>query len=182
MAEEKPKDKGDAGGAAVDKDGDEGKAPKQSPMFKFLVIGTIVVVLLIIIAGVVWYVTKSMQTPYEADERQAKKEEKRVTPVLMTYMLGKDFKMVIRDRGETHNVKLIAYLAYSPEYADLAGELTAREPQLREVFYRVMGTKTVEEISYDRLDRLEDELLALINEKLEGGSISDIYWSEYIIQ
>ena len=124
--------------------------------------------------------------PDKVDEERSKKSY----TTLSTFKLGSkensDFKMVITDRGEQHNLKCTIYLGYSKDYdkkePEFKKELEERIPMLREIVYRVMSGKSLEELQIRNMDRIEEELLSRINEVLEKGSIVDIQFDEYIVQ
>ncbi|MBI4178476.1 flagellar basal body-associated FliL family protein [bacterium] len=159
-------------------------------MFKILLFSSLAVVLIGIVVLVAYKVTSIQMDPYATDKPEKKAEERKYVPILDSVLLGTketpDFKLVIIDRGEQHNVKCIIYLGYSKEYAEKGpqffDELKSRTPMLREIVYRVMGTKSFEELQYKNLDRIEEELVSKMNETLEHGSIVDIQFNEYIVQ
>lgn len=196
MAEEKGKDKKEekkeaAPAAAEEPAEGEGGKKKKPLFFKIAIFASLAILLIGIVVMVSWKVSTIQSDPYSSQERPEKKaEERKYVPILDNILLGSkevtDFKLVITDRGEQHNVKCIIYLGYSQEYnqkgTEFFDELQKRIPQLREIVYKVLGSKTYEELEYRNLDRLKEELLSKINETLEHGSIADIMFMEYIVQ
>lgn len=196
MAEEKgkdkkeEKDKGKKGGEEP-AEGGEVEKKKKPLLFKIILFSSLAIVFIAIVILVAWKVSSIQSDPYAGGEKAEKKEEERkYVPILSSMLLGTkevpDFKLVIIDRGEQHNVKCMIYLAFSKEYDDkgpeFRDELKERIPMLREIVYKVMGSKAFEELQYKNLDRVEEELISKMNETLEKGSIVDIQFNEYIVQ
>jgi len=194
VAEEKGKEKKEEKGKGKEAEEPaegEGDKKKKPLLFKIILFSSLALVTIAIIVFVAWKVATMQSDPYKDDKPDKKDEEKKKTyTTLSPFRLGSkdvlDFKIVITDRGEQHNVKCIISLGYNKDY-DLKGtefrtELTDRLPMLREIVYKVLGTKTLEELQYKNLDRVEEELLARMNEVLEHGTLVDIMFEEYIVQ
>ena len=117
-------------------------------------------------------------------------DSKKIYTLLETFALGTrdlpNFKIAIIDGGVKHTLTCAIYLAYSPKYSagtpDFREELNQRMPQLREIVYRVLGSKTFEELQISNMDRLGEELTARMNEVLERGQIVDIEFSQYVAE
>lgn len=198
MAEEKPKDKKEEKGkgkgaagedAAAEGEGDKKKKPL---VFKIILFSSLAIVLIAVVVLVSWKVASMQADPYKDNkpDKQDEERSKKSYTTLSGFKLGSkenpDFKMVITDRGEQHNLKCTIFLGYSKDYdakgPEFKKELEERIPMLREIVYRVMAGKTLEELQIRSMDRIEEELLSRINEVLEHGSIVDIMFDEYIIQ
>ncbi|OGH63163.1 MAG: hypothetical protein A3G34_15005 [Candidatus Lindowbacteria bacterium RIFCSPLOWO2_12_FULL_62_27] len=189
--EEKKDDKGKGAPPAEGAEGEEGEKKKKPMVFKIIIISSIALVLLAIVVFVSWKVAQMTQDPYSGGKPEKKDEERKSTlKALKPFRLGSkempDFKMVVTDRGEQHNLKCVIWLGYSKDYdkkgQDFFNELTDRIPMLREIVYRVIGSKDLEALQIKNLDHVEEELLSRMNEVLENGSIVDIMFEEYIIQ
>lgn len=110
---------------------------------------------------------------------------------LDTFLLGNkrnpNFRIVLRDgQNNRRTLTCAVYLGFSRDYS-LHGpaffdELRDRTPMLREIVIRTLGSKTPDELQVGNLDTLEDEILFKINATLDRGSVSDVIFSEYIIE
>lgn len=190
--EEKKEEKGKGKDAAPEEAAEGEGEKKKKPLFvKIILFSSLGVVLVGIMILIAWKVASMQQDPYDQNKPDKKDEERKKSyTTLKPFLLGMkgnpDFKMVINDRGEQHNLKCIIHLGYSKDYdkkgPEFFKELEDRVPMLREIVFRVMGTKSLEELQLRNLDRIEEELLSRINEHLENGSIVDIMFEEYIIQ
>lgn len=190
--EDKKEEKG-KGKEAEEEAGAEGEGDKKKKpfMFKVLLISSVAVILIAVVVIVAWKVASSQHDPYDENKPQKEDTERKKTfTQIKSFRLGSkempDFKMVITDRGEQHNVKCTIWLGYSKSYSDKGPEfneeLTDKMPMLRELVYRVMGNKTLEELQVRNLNQIEAELISRINESLEHGAIVEIYFEEYIVQ
>lgn len=189
--EEKKDDKGKGKDAAEEPAEGEGEKKKKPLPVKIILIVSLVLLIIALVVVVSWKVATTERDPYH-EGKPEKKDEERHTKVtaLKTFRLGSkeipDFKIVINDRGEQHNLKCVIWLGYPKDYEkahpEFFEELGERMPQLREIVYRVMGNKTLEELQYRNFDHVKEELLSRINEVLENGTIVDVQFEEYIIQ
>lgn len=195
MAEEKKEKKDEKGKGKEEADdaaeGGEGDKKKKPLLFKIILFSSLAVVLITIVVLVSWKVSTMQNDPYDESKPEKKEEERKKTyttlkPVRLGTKEMPDIKLVITDRGEQHNVKCVIWIGYSKDYdkkgPEFYAELQERMPMLREIVYRVFGSKTLDELQYRNLDRIEEELLSRINEVLENGSIVDIMFEEYIVQ
>ena len=174
MAEEKGKkeDKKEEKGKGKDKEpaeepveGEGGEKKKKPLLFKIILFSSLAVVFIAIVILVAWKVATMQSDPFSSNKPEKQVEErKRSYTTLAPFRLGSkdmpDFKLVITDRGEQHNVKCIIWLGYSKDYdkkgTEFKQELNDRLPMLRELVYRVMGNKTLEDLQYRNLDRIEE--------------------------
>lgn len=188
--EDKEKGKG-KGAEAEPAEGEGGEKKKKPLMFKIILFSSLALVFIAIVILVAWKVASMQADPYASNKPEKKDEERKKSyTTLSPFRLGSkempDIKLVITDRGDQHNVKCLIWLGYSKDYdekgPEFKKELTDRLPMLREIVYRVMGSKTLEDLQYRNLDRVEEELLSRMNEVLENGSIVDIMFEEYIVQ
>ncbi|RAX56675.1 flagellar basal body protein FliL [Helicobacter monodelphidis] len=65
----------------------------------------------------------------------------------------------------------------------LMPELDTKRPAIRDTLISVLSSKTIEEISTAKgKDKLKDELVERINESLVDGKISNLFFTEFVIQ
>ena len=201
MAEEKGKgaDKKDDKAKGKDAEAEEpaegeGEKKKKPLVFKIVLFSSLAILLIGVVIVVASRVASNQNDPYSHEDKPEKKEDehKNKSILLETFDLGSknasNFKLVISQGGEQHNVLCSIQLGYSAEYAKEKGEgsfseeLDKRKPQLREIVYRVLGSKKLEDLQYSNLTNIEEELELRMNEILEHGKIADIMFEEYIIQ
>lgn len=61
--------------------------------------------------------------------------------------------------------------------------VTAREMVVRDTIIKILGTRTVEELSnIDQRTALKDEIRLAVNEILSEGEISRMYFTQYVLQ
>jgi len=189
--EEKKEEKGKGKGAEEEPAEGEGEKKKKPLPVKIILIVSLVVLIIALVVVVSWKVaTMEREGVYGEGKPEKPQEVRKTVAALKMFRLGSkeipDFKIVISDKGEQHNLKCVIWLGYPKDYEkhhpEFFEELGERMPQLREIVYRVMGNKTLEELQYRNFDHVKDELLSRINEVLESGTIVDVVYEEYIIQ
>lgn len=78
---------------------------------------------------------------------------------------------------------LIASIALAPGGSTTIESLSARDVQLRDALLRLLGSKTVEQLSdIQQRDALTEEMLATLTAKLGEGVVSRVYLPQFMIQ
>ncbi len=103
-------------------------------------------------------------------------------PPTENFNFSEEFRVNTADEDETHFIKLKLSIGFKPGNPALSGEIAQRVPQLRNIINLILMRKKKNELSSieSRLD-LQEELKASINHILSNGKITDIYFSELII-
>ena len=106
----------------------------------------------------------------------------RPPPPTENFNFTEDFRVNTADRGEPHFIKLKLSLGFEAGNAALSAELAQRTPQLRNMVNLILMGKTKDDLAeiQDRLE-LQEEIKASINHILSEGKITDVYFSEFIV-
>ncbi|MEW6181662.1 MAG: flagellar basal body-associated FliL family protein [Bacillota bacterium] len=88
----------------------------------------------------------------------------------------------LADENSSHYLRITMVLAFSGD-EKFVEELEADKYKLRDRIIRILRKKTNAEVTApDYPDKLKKELLQEVNSQLEGKRISDIYYSEFLVQ
>lgn len=92
-----------------------------------------------------------------------------------------EFTVNLADSMQNRYLKATVRLGYTNK--KLIKEIEAKVPELRDVMIEIFRSKKVSEIeTKDGTDSLKTELKEALNEKLKSDEISDIYFTDFIIQ
>jgi len=93
-----------------------------------------------------------------------------------------EFMVGTADRDSTHFVRLKLSLAYEPGNMLLQSELSERRRQIYDLIILTLNKKTWEDLhSSTQKEQFKDELIKLINGRLQNGEIKDIYYSDFFL-
>lgn len=115
-----------------------------------------------------------------AGEKSAEEKAKEETAIRPTYKM--DTLIVnLADQGGKRYLRVTMEMELSaPEVLD---EITKRLPQLRDTILMILPSKQYAEISTtEGKIALRDELIAKINSLLKKGTITTIYFTEFVVQ
>ena len=138
-------------------------------MLKKILLGILLVVVLV--AGVLW--GKPVYT--------------RVAKLVMPgpkLVMGapKEFTANLIDPGMKRYLRVKMTFEYVESKA-LVKELDARDPQVRDAIIVVLRSKTVAElVGAEPTEQLRTELVTAINSVLSAGEVTDLYFTEFVIQ
>lgn len=175
--------------AEEEKDKEEGKEEGGKSSNMVLIIIIVVLVLVLVIGGVAAFLlsgdddeaqmNQSTQTEMSASPVKQKKrlESLEVGPM---YPLDNFIVNLLSDSGRRF---LKAQINLEMDTEDLAAELDAKIPVIRDVVIRVLTSKTLEEISTAKgKDKLKDTLVNQLNMRIKDGQINNLYFTEFVIQ
>lgn len=138
-------------------------------MLKKVLLGVLLVVLIVV--GILWG-----KPIYTRVSRLVIPEPKLVTGV------AKEFTVNLVDPGMRRYLRVKMTFEYLETKA-LLKELDSREPEVRDAVIGVLRTKTVPELSSgEAMQQLRKELIASINSVLSSGEITDVFFTEFVIQ
>lgn len=149
-------------------------------------IGLVAVILLVI--GITYWTTNTVLMGSQADEEgQVSQEQPGTleTDPYNTFNLEQDFIITKSDprTGRTRTLKIKVVLAFNQENVGVKSELKKRSAQIRDLIYGVLGRKPVEELGYDKKQKLQDKIVSEVNKILTSGNrIQDVYFSNYVFQ
>ena len=138
---------------------------------KLIIAVVVVVLMLLVVAGVLW------GKPLLARAKTLLG----LDPVVVTGP-ARDFTVNLLDPGLRRYLRIRMSFEYLSEKA-LVQELEARDPQITDAVIGVLRAKSVEDfLSVDETNVLRQELIAVVNEILTKGQITDLYFLEIVIQ
>jgi flagellar FliL protein len=122
-----------------------------------------------------------VQNPQE--EKAAQEEEPKPEEQVTIGPIYKLETMIVNlaDQGGKRYLRITMELELSAP--ELTAEIDKRLPQLRDAILMILPTKTYAEIgSTEGKIALRDELIAKLNSFLKTGTVTTIYFSEFVVQ
>jgi flagellar FliL protein len=156
-------------------------APKSSPK-KFILIG--LVLLLLGGGGFAGWKFLWAGKASEKDDQAAVKtgealEDVDTSPEII-HQMDPFIDNLLGDRGKRY---LKAKLDLEVESEEVKSELKKRTPQLRDAILLLLTSKTFEDVSRpEGKIQLRNELIARINQLLQGGTVRTLYFTEFVVQ
>lgn len=112
------------------------------------------------------------------DEPAAEAEE----PIEYGQFLEID-NLIINPDGTDGKRYLMVKIGFESEKAKTLEEVTQKEVVVRDAILRFLSAQTVEDLAaIEKRDAIKDELRAMINEILEKGEITRLYFTQYVLQ
>lgn len=152
-----------------------------------ILLGAIGVVILIFITVGVSYWT--MQTWFLSSEPEQNQSQQKTPGVAeepyQEFVLENDFIITkqMPGSGRTRTLKVNIVIAFNSENSGVTTELKQRKSQIRSRIFEILGNKNAEELGYDNMQDLRDELTNEINKMLtRGNRISTVYFNNYVYQ
>jgi len=100
---------------------------------------------------------------------------------LAPFTIG-DFRLNTADIDEPHYIRVSIVLGYEEGEKKLPGELSSRQTQMRDIIFRLLNSKTKDQLDEAiEKDRLKEEIMKAINNVLQNGEIKDVYYTEFVI-
>ncbi len=91
--------------------------------------------------------------------------------------------LIVNPAGSNATRFLIASIALAPGSGRSTEDLAARDIELRDALLRLLGSKTVEDLSdISKRDALTEEMLATIDTRLGEGVVRRVYLPQFMIQ
>jgi len=88
----------------------------------------------------------------------------------------------LSDEGKSKFVKVKISLGSNLENEDLQEELTAKIPQIRDSINKVLRAKKSTDFKTEGDALLKEEIIVKANELLNSGKITNIYFTDIIVQ
>lgn len=102
-------------------------------------------------------------------------------PEMETIELGK--MLVNLDGGGSHFIRFEAVLEYPKKEKKLVAELEENDHLIKHTTIRLLRSKQMADVQDpDSIDKVQLEITDAINEHLQEGKITKIYFTEYLIQ
>ena len=180
---------------------EEGKEKKPNNMLMIIII--VVLVLIIAIGGVVTMLLmggkeEAAKDGHEAPAAHEKPAEKSAESShkssssestgdsRLLHDIGVLFPLeafTVNLKSDTGRRYLKATMALELEGKELAHELTAKAPVIRDTIIRILSSKSLEEISSVKgKQKVSDQIMEALNAMIKDGKIKGIYFTEFILQ
>ncbi len=164
---------------AGDKEKTGSSKPKSLKKRLLIILAALALIaLVIVVAGLV-----KSRSVREAGENGARQQEQEAPARRQQYRLHGplDFTVNLADAGQRRYLKATVTLAFTDK--GLADELVKSESKLRDLIIGVLRSKTANEVAdLGGTEKLRDEIVAAINGALTRGQITDLYFTDFLIQ
>jgi len=151
---------------------ENGKQGTKKPRFLLLLAG----VLLILALSAGLYFTGALSRFLPGREPEASPD----APLRYSLPLN-EFQVSLADAGARRFLRMTIHLAFND--SALTGEIGAREPEIRSRIIAVLRDKTVTDLDGpEGMAALQEAILLQLNQMLQEGQVSSIYFTELIIQ
>ena len=146
---------------------------------KVVLIGVGVIVLLALVAGAVFfgYLVASKSVPNSgtaSSQGQGKVDE-------FSFEV-KEFIVNLKDDNKEKFLKIKVYLGADAENKKLKAELEAYKPQIEDSINKILRSKVSTDFTAEGEIQLKNEIKASINSILSKGQVTNVYFTDLIIQ
>ena len=159
---------------------EEKKAPHSKKIMIIIIIASVV---LLAMMGAGFFVLWNKVTPQEPQQEQKheeKKEEEAKDTIKPIYSLS-PFIVNLADKDESRYMRVTMDLELANE--ETTKEVEKRLPQVRDAILMIIPAKTVNEVSsVEGKIALRDEIMQRLNSFIKNGSVTNIYFTEFVIQ
>jgi flagellar protein FliL len=154
------------------------KKPKKGSKVVLIIVG--VVVGLLLIGGVAFggYYFAAKNAP-SADKVEASSEKSKDGQEL-TFEVD-EILVNLADEGKARYLKIKIFIGYM-DSKELASELTTKKPIIRDTINNTLRTKKTTDLTAEGEELLKNILSEKINGLLTTGKITNVYFSEILIQ
>ncbi|RLC30710.1 MAG: flagellar basal body protein FliL [Deltaproteobacteria bacterium] len=151
---------------------------------KLLLIIIIISVVFLSIMGAGFYILWNRVSPPDPqiaqEESKIKEVEKAKSEIRPIYSLD-TFIVNLADRGATRYLRVTMDLELSSD--ETKAEIENRLPQIRDTILTIVPAKSSKEITtIEGKKALRDEIMDKLNSFLKDGSVTNIYFTEFVIQ
>jgi len=94
----------------------------------------------------------------------------------------KEFLVSLSDEGKSKYVKVSIFLGSDEKNKKLQKELTAKVPQIRDCINKFLRTKKSTDFTIEGEALLKEEIIVKVNELLKNGKITNVYFTDLIVQ
>jgi len=157
---------------------------KEGPDTKKLMLIVIIISgIFLVIMGVGFYVLwnkVSIPDPQMEQVKEETSEESNQDIIRPVFSLD-TFIVNLSDRGGTKYLRMTMDLELSNK--DTTAEVEKRLPQIRDAILTILPAKASKDItSIEGKTALRDEIMARLNSFMKNGSVTNIYFTEFVIQ
>ncbi len=144
-----------------------------------IIVGTVLVFSLI--SGAVflgyYFATKNKQAPASGDNVQIVKEVKTEATLAL-----EEFLVNLADEDKARYMQVVIHLAYDGENKNMPTELEGKVPAIKDTINNILRTKKAADITPQGEAAIKEEIIDRVNDLLNGGKISNVYFSKLIVQ
>lgn len=153
------------------------KKPKKGSKVILIIVG--IVVGLLLIGGVAFggYYIAAKNAPVSGEAGSSEKED---VGQELTFEVDEIF-VNLADEGKARYLKIKIFLGYK-ENEELTAELTTKKPIIRDTINNTLRAKKTTDLTAEGEAVLKNVLSEKINELLETGKVTNVYFSEILIQ
>lgn len=94
----------------------------------------------------------------------------------------KEFLVSLSDEGKAKYVKVNIFLGSDEKNKKLQKELTSKVPQIRDCINNFLRTKKSTDFTIEGEVILKEEIIVKVNELLKNGKITNVYFTDLIVQ
>lgn len=94
----------------------------------------------------------------------------------------KEFLVSLSDEGKAKYVKANIFLGSDEKNKKLQKELTSKVPQIRDCVNNFLRTKKSTDFTIEGEVILKEEIIVKVNELLKNGKITNVYFTDLIVQ
>ncbi len=167
---------------------DFGGGMMDSMVVKLLTGAIVLVAIVLIVIGVSHYMMEALlvgTTPGREDPEVDTAQPTAGREPMETMELEGDF-MVAKENPRTNRmrtIKITIHLGFRDGASALRAELQSRMPQIRDRIYSILGSKSYEELDYENLPDLKDDIRTEINTLLVSEyRVQEVFFSDLMIQ
>jgi len=125
-----------------------------------------------------YFATKNAATMVTQGNKTSEKESENGEEVTLEL---DEFLVNLADEGKPRYLKLKIFIGYNTN-EDFAKELEVKKPIIRDTFNNVLRTKKTNDIIPSGEEALKKALLDKVNELLKSGKVTNVYFSEILVQ
>ena len=146
----------------------------------------IIFLLLMIIAGggafAAYMMFSKPKAPAAATAAQTQSQTAAIQkPVSIAYcQLGSDSILV--NLSDKAYLKVTIYFGYNSSNAALKSEVSKKTPALRDTVETILSSKSSQDFSTEGKEKVKKEILDKVNQQLQKGKLTGVYYYDFIIQ
>ncbi len=139
----------------------------------------IMMVTIIIITGIFSYVFMSFLAPGNGSQEEEVVKEESESKIGPTYTLG-DFVVNLSGSGGYQFIK--AHIVVEVDESDVVAELDKRNPQIRDLIILTLREQKIEDIEEPGAHVIKNRLKTKLNQILNSGQITNIWFTQLVVQ
>lgn len=148
---------------------------------KAVLIGVGVIVLLALVAGAVFvgYLVASKNVPTSAGVSSNTSQQVKIEEFSFEV---KEFIVNLKDENKDKFLKIKVYLGGDSENKKLKAELESYKPQIEDSINKILRSKVSTDFTVEGEAQLKNEIKTSINSLLVKGQVTNVYFTDLIIQ